>query len=94
MQRVREIHVAYDRIMRHEEALCKVQCPHCEGEIFVEGDGEYTCPWCEESVGIAHGVPIGPGEVKCPHCGEICVIDGEGEYTCPECEEDFVVGSS
>lgn len=93
----RDIQDAYERITSYQVTFCEhiverrmVECPHCGNDVEFEGDGEYTCPECDEGFTVANGEVVEP-IVECPHCNENIIIDGDGEYTCPWCKEDVTV---
>jgi DNA-directed RNA polymerase subunit RPC12/RpoP len=86
------VHRDYSGIDGQPVEPSEIECPHCSEKVIIDGDGEYTCPWCKEDVTVEDGEPFEPYEIECPHCGEEVVIEGNGEFSCPECGEDFVVG--
>lgn len=78
-----------------------INCPNCDVELKVHGEGNYKCPDCKIQFEITelnyqnHEEYIQPvsslNEVNCPNCDTLLKINGAGTYKCPDCKYKFKV---
>jgi endogenous inhibitor of DNA gyrase (YacG/DUF329 family) len=58
-----------------------VLCPHCKKHMFIDGEGVYSCDWCDNmfSFGKYTGV-----DYKCSSCKKTIIVE-PGSHFCPKC---------